>query len=272
MSNNMHDMLSYQYNLIVKSWENSIKIHYPQYLKEWTDPAEQYHSLLHKWNTRVAAQKINFYELFNNKNSLKILDSGCGSGWLSIDLSKYKEVREIVALDSSEFNLTFLLPKLNDLMGGNIKKISLQRGLFNPLNFEDKYFDIIVMSSAIHHSPNIKETLSEYKRVLKDNGVIILLNETPLTWFQYFKYMWKEFIYINYSHLKRSIKSFHMVSNNGILYDPYLGDTYYSFFHFIKIFEIIDMNYSIIDTGLFPYQSLKNQKYRLTHFILKKKN
>jgi len=272
MSIGIQDMLPYQYNLIVKSWEDSIKIHYPQYLKEWTDAPEHYNSLVNKWNTRVAIQKINHSELLKGKKDLIVLDSGCGSGWLSVDFSKYEEIKQIVALDSSEFNLSTLLPQINDLIGGKIEKITAYRGLFNPLNFKDKHFDIIVMSSAIHHSPNIRETLNEYKRVLKDDGVILLLNETPLTWFQYLTYMWKEFFYINYSHFKRSIKSFHMVSNNGILYDPYLGDTYYSFSHFVKIFSSIGMSYTIVNTGLFPYQHMKNQKYCLTHFILKKDN
>jgi ubiquinone/menaquinone biosynthesis C-methylase UbiE len=265
------NILHAQYDKIVNEWDKSIERYYPDYFKEWSEPDEHVHSLNNKWNTRVAANNIDWESIFNKKENLIILDAGCGTGWLSSDFSKYDKVQSIVALDSSMFNLNFMLPKIFNILGGKIEKVIPTRGLFNPLEYESQKFDLIVMSSAIHHSPNIENTLIEFRRVLKDDGAIILCNETPLTNYQYLLLSWKKFISINISILKNTYFPLHSISNNGIQYDPYLGDTSYTFNQFVSYFRSANLSYEIIRDKLFPYKNQKRQKSKLVHFILRKK-
>lgn len=109
------------------------------------------------------------------------LDAGCGGGRFVVALAKLgaKEVQGIdisrKAVDTANYRLT--ARKLNV---GNAQEASVLE-----IPFSDNYFDYVVCSGVIHHTPNPKKGFQELVRVLKPGGRIFLsvYGKWGLKWF-----------------------------------------------------------------------------------------
>jgi ubiquinone/menaquinone biosynthesis C-methylase UbiE len=265
--------LEFQINKIVKeewSWTKAIAMHYPQYLKMWTDPDEHFNQIQNDWNYLNAVKYMNWDDLIEDYN-LKVVDLGCGTGWLTAFLSTFQKVETVYAVDSDSGNIEIMLPEIVERMNGDTSKIVPVIGLFEPLNFEDKSIDIIAISSSIHHSPNISTVLSDINRVLKDNGKLIILNEIPMSKIRYLVLLLSYNLSILKSLLTSKIlkKPKVISSNNGILYDPFLGDYVLPYFLWYQLFVNSGFEYKMIRTPYHPYQST-SKGGNLHHFICEK--
>lgn len=69
----------------------------------------------------------------------RLLDMGCGGGWLSAMLSRFDSVQTVYALDSSQHFLHKLLPQVMVAMQGRSEKLVTLEGLFQPLLLDDGY-------------------------------------------------------------------------------------------------------------------------------------
>ncbi len=101
---------------------------------------------------------------FNFKNS-KILDFGCGTGSKSFIF----ESKNYLGVDIDKKRINFakkLFPKYTFKVIKN-----------NILPVNNNTFDYICIFATIHHIPDFifKEHIREFKRVLKDNGKIIII-------------------------------------------------------------------------------------------------
>lgn len=112
----------------------------------------------------------NFIETIN-KPGLKALDIGCGMGRHSIYLSKNNI--DTYALDISEFALN-KLNKISHNLELCIKTLNIN--MVN-LPFNNNTFDIVLSIHVHNHGcySEIKKSLFEAKRILKQNGYIILI-------------------------------------------------------------------------------------------------
>ena len=262
--------LSLQTAKIVDGWSGSIAKYYPQHVLAWSDPDEHIKSLRDEWNTFDAVKIINWQELFVKKN-LKILDLGCGAGWLSAFLSKDNNVSEIYALDSDKNMLEKMLPEIVKKMSGNMEKIKPVHGFFQPILVEDGFFDVVVSSSAVHHSADMEELLREINRVLKPGGKLVILNETPWSNFSYFVCVVKMCIRLLVCTMLRKTKQLpKQINQNGILYDPFLGDFMHAFYQWDQAIKKAGFSFKTIFTNLFTQKKQKNQKLKLVHFICDK--
>lgn len=97
-----------------------------------------------------------------NKNQSRILDVGCGTGSTLKELEKYGHA---TGVDVSEEAVKFC--KLRGCR--NVYKIDRQ-GLF----FEDEMFDLVVALDVIEHITDDCAALSEYYRVTKEDGILLL--------------------------------------------------------------------------------------------------
>lgn len=114
-----------------------------------------------------------------------ILEVGAGSCWLSAELSKRPQVKEIVALDFSEHLLNQIAPSVIEALGGFSQKIERRLGDMHALPWETDRFDFVFTDSTLHHSAFPLKVLGEVYRVLKEGGVCICLREpfkVPLEW------------------------------------------------------------------------------------------
>jgi ubiquinone/menaquinone biosynthesis C-methylase UbiE len=125
-------------------------------------------------NNPIRAAVQGHYELPMLRNMItvdiidKALEIGCGNGHGTKLIKKYFNPRNIVGVDLDE-RMIRLAKKRN-----NNQSISFLVMDASKLHFPDKYFDAIFDFGMIHHIPNWKDCLKELKRVLKDEGKIIL--------------------------------------------------------------------------------------------------
>jgi ubiquinone/menaquinone biosynthesis C-methylase UbiE len=107
----------------------------------------------------------------------KVLEVGCGHGFTAVLLSD--TASSVVALDLPAANLAthssgidaaeLLLTRLGK---SNVKLVG---GTVEAMPFPDKSFDIIFSSYALNYVRKRDKALSEMRRVLDDNGVVITL-------------------------------------------------------------------------------------------------
>lgn len=197
----------------------------------------------------------------------KVLDMGCGGGWLSAMLSRLDAVETIYALDSSRHFLRNMLPQVMALMEGHQDKLVTIEGLFQPLLFDDACIDVVVASSALHHADNLEAVLREIRRTLKPGGRLIVLNETPWPGYRHLLFVLAATVRTLRALLLQSYRSVSpAISASGYLYDPALGDRDYPLWYWKEALRVSGFAVeSVIDTGM---PTVKGSQGRsLIHFV-----
>jgi len=101
----------------------------------------------------------------------RALDVGCGSGLLSIELSRAAPKLSIFALDLSEAMLE--LAERNAKEAG-ARNITFVRGDAKALPFKDESFDVVLSQHTLHHIPEPEGMLLEMKRMAKVGGYVLV--------------------------------------------------------------------------------------------------
>ena len=101
-----------------------------------------------------------------------ILDAGCGTGSLAIELKKLKPKLELYGIDADLNALAIAKEKSKKEM----IKIYYKKAFLQEIPFGDNFFDFIYSSLVFHHlSTNTKqEAMKEIHRVLKKRGCFLL--------------------------------------------------------------------------------------------------
>src|SRR3989344_1670650 len=105
--------------------------------------------------------EINFKK---EREKIKILDFGCGSGILVDELARYGY--QACGLDVSEEAIKFGLFQ-------GIKNLEVINGY--KINFQNNIFDAVFALDVLEHLKDEKLVLDEIKRVLKPGGVFIIM-------------------------------------------------------------------------------------------------
>lgn len=98
-----------------------------------------------------------------------VLDAGCGAGTRFFDYILYGA--NVTGIDQSEKSISFVKEQCEklgynpDLIVGDIEKT----------NLPDESFDYIFSIGVLHHTPNIRDALKEFDRLIKPDGEIKLL-------------------------------------------------------------------------------------------------
>ncbi len=105
---------------------------------------------------------------------LKVLDAGCGEGHLIEMLNtKFPE---------------------NKYYGADVTEVALKRARgrcpladfrledLSDLKFEDKYFDVVIITEVLEHIFDYKKVITELKRVLKKGGILIITFPNEFLW------------------------------------------------------------------------------------------
>ena len=143
---------------IQSDFYNDVK--FPNY-----DDVEDFGSLLNKSRRSIFAKKLDD-EIPMGSN---ILEAGCGTGQMSIVLSRY--ARQIYGIDLSKGSLIEAKQFINS---NNIKSVHLFRMNIFKLFFEENTFDVIISNGVLHHTYNPKLAFSKLVRVLKPGGIIVI--------------------------------------------------------------------------------------------------
>jgi len=110
----------------------------------------------------IAKKMIKHYKL---NNESKILDVGCGKGFLLYEFKKLLPNCLIKGLDISSYAISNAKEEVkNDIVEGHAKK----------LPFQNNYFDLVISLNTLHnlYCYDLKDALSEIERVGKSHKYI----------------------------------------------------------------------------------------------------
>lgn len=124
-----------------------------------------------KWRNKVV-------KLVGEKNPANILDIATGTGDLAISLTS-TSAKEIIGLDISDGMLEVGRQKITNKNLDGI--ISMVIGDSEDLPFEDNTFDAITVAFGVRNFENLEKGLSEILRVLKPNGIFVILETSVPT-------------------------------------------------------------------------------------------
>ncbi|MHC8605724.1 class I SAM-dependent methyltransferase [Arenicellales bacterium IMCC58067] len=117
-----------------------------------------YQYLPGRWE-KVARELVSHYELPENP---RILDVGCGKGFLLFDFLKVRPDAEVYGIDISEYAIENAKKEIQ----GRLKV-----GNAVDLPWPDNYFDLVISINTFHNLFNFQldRALQEFERVGKDN-------------------------------------------------------------------------------------------------------
>lgn len=118
-----------------------------------------------KWRKKVL-------QIVTKSNPKTILDIATGTGDLAILMAETKADR-IIGLDISAGMLEVGKKKIQDKSLSN--RIEMVLADSENMPFEDNYFDAITVAFGVRNFENLEKGLSEILRVLKPNGVFVIL-------------------------------------------------------------------------------------------------
>jgi ubiquinone/menaquinone biosynthesis C-methylase UbiE len=132
-----------------------------------------------KWTYAIQDLSLLYLNNFkqNNieQNNLKYLDIGCGSGKKTLLFSKY--------LNISKNNINGTDIKTWGPYQKNKKKLPfIFKYIENDkLKYQNNSFDIITCILTLHHVENLENFIKEIYRILKNNGILILIEHCVYT-------------------------------------------------------------------------------------------
>ena len=110
-------------------------------------------------------------ELAGEVSGLHVLDAGCGPGFYSEEL--LRRGASVAALDASEQMVQLARTRL----GGRADVT--QQMLGTALDYADGTFDLVVCALTIHHVDDRVAALTEFHRVLRPGGAVVLSTTHP---------------------------------------------------------------------------------------------
>lgn len=124
-----------------------------------------------KWRKKVV-------EIVNKQQPDTVLDIATGTGDLAINLSK-TSASKIIGFDISPGMLEVGKKKITHKQLDH--KIEMVLGDSEKMPFDDNAFDAITVAFGIRNFENLEQGLSEILRVLKPNGVFVILETSVPT-------------------------------------------------------------------------------------------
>lgn len=121
-------------------------------------------------------------QLVANTKPETILDIATGTGDLAILMTK-TDAKEIIGLDISAGMLEIGKQKINEKKLDH--KITMVLGDSENIPYPDNYFDAITVAFGVRNFENLEKGLAEILRVLKPNGIFVILETSVPTRFPY---------------------------------------------------------------------------------------
>jgi 2-polyprenyl-3-methyl-5-hydroxy-6-metoxy-1,4-benzoquinol methylase len=139
---------------------NSVKGYsdYNKYAKQIKKTLNPIQFLIEKDNTYFPT-----YNFVKDKSKLKILEIGCGYGYLTYALRKLGH--EVIGIDISKTAIEFA----KNNFGGKFYERNIEN-----LNFKENSFDLIIATELIEHLSDINLFITKSIKLLKNNGFLLI--------------------------------------------------------------------------------------------------
>lgn len=197
------------------------------------------------------------------------IDLAAGNLWAVPFLFKLGKIDKLYCLDISKHRLFKNGLAVLDHYSVPGDKVVLVYGSFYNLRFEDESIDFAFLSTAFHHAERPIDLLKEIKRVLKPNGICIIIGEPIISYYVgFFKNLIKMFalLFLSNNVSKRFFKKTEyvkkLIPSIRELYpsDNVTGDHFYTSKEYYSMFGSVN----------FKVRRLPNPKMRSQSFILLK--
>jgi len=133
-----------------------------KYYQDWADN-NKYNKDMVDWNYIAPHEAVAILKKYAFKKNFRILDAGCGTGLVGIELKKYG-YSNIEGVDFSQSMLD-LVPQ------GIYKKIE-KIDLNKPLKFKDNMYDVLMCVGTFTYGHVKPKALDELIRITKNRGLI----------------------------------------------------------------------------------------------------
>jgi len=133
-----------------------------KYYQDWTNN-NKYNKDMVDWNYTAPQETVSVLRKYAlNKNS-KILDAGCGTGLVGIQLKKYGYLN----IEGVDFSQSML-----DLVPQNIYQKIEKIDLNKPLKFKNNIYDVVMCVGTFTYGHVKPHALDEIIRITKNKGLI----------------------------------------------------------------------------------------------------
>jgi len=123
---------------------------------------------------RVCQEEILRWQQWTGRASFRLLDVGCGTGTLVHALAAWPSAELLVGLDYSPAMARRLAEKIAASPHGH--KLHAVVADSERLPFQDGTFDVLTCGNSFHHYPHPAAVMREFYRVLRPEGVLILVD------------------------------------------------------------------------------------------------
>ncbi|MEM8860146.1 MAG: class I SAM-dependent methyltransferase [Chloroflexota bacterium] len=134
-------------------------------------------------------QKIKKDGYLNNipRNNSVIMDSGIGSGDLSLALSK--TLGQPLSIDGVDISAE-MLAQASDRLTANGDFVNLHQANVTELPFNSHQYDLVMSAHTLEHLDSPESGLVEMVRVAKPNGLLLVIVTKPSLWGRWIQYRW----------------------------------------------------------------------------------
>ena len=133
-----------------------------KYYQDWAGN-NKYNKDMVNWNYTAPQETVSILKKYASNKNFRILDAGCGTGLVGIELKKYG-YSNIEGVDFSQSML--------DLVPQDIYKKIEKIDLNKPLKFEDNMYDILMCVGTFTYGHVKSKALDELIRITKNRGLI----------------------------------------------------------------------------------------------------
>lgn len=121
----------------------------------------------YKYDGRWKSVAEKMAEYYNLKPGQKVLDVGCGKGYLLYELTQVVPGLEVKGIDLSEYAIENAKEEI---------KPYIKQGLAQNLEFDDNEFDLVYSLTTLHNLYvfDLKKAVQEIERVSKKNSYIMV--------------------------------------------------------------------------------------------------
>ena len=133
-----------------------------KYYQDWTDN-NKYNKDMVDWNYTAPQETVSVLKKYALDKNSKILDAGCGTGLVGIELKKY-DYSNIEGVDFSQSMLDLIPQNIYQ----KIEKIDLNK----PLIFKNNIYDVVMCVGTFTYGHVKPHALDEIIRITKNKGLI----------------------------------------------------------------------------------------------------